>query len=118
MAEGGKTFYEDTTGGPFKFVKLDDVVYYVTKGDSLCCNIAGSPPASCNQCGRTHWIWDCPDLWISEEEDPQHPGIAVDSGRGGEQHVPQEEAIPKVKGDEDTEDHLGMPRGWPAFRKA
>ena len=44
VAEGGKTFYEDTAGGRFKFVKADDVVYYVTKGDSLCYDIAGPPP--------------------------------------------------------------------------
>ena len=49
VAEGGKTLYEDTAEGRFKFVKLDEVDYYVTKGDSLCYDSAGSPPASCNQ---------------------------------------------------------------------
>ena len=44
VAEGGKTFYEDTAGGRLKFVKVDDVVYYVTKGDSLCYDIAAPPP--------------------------------------------------------------------------
>ena len=62
VAEGGKTFYEDTAGGRFKVVKLDDVVYYMTKGKSLCCDIAGPPPSSRKQCGKAHWIWDCPDL--------------------------------------------------------
>ena len=44
VGEGGKTFYEDTTGGRFKFVKADDVVYYVTQGDNLCYDIARPPP--------------------------------------------------------------------------
>ena len=44
VAEGGKTFYEDTAGGRFKFGKAEDVVYYVTKGDGLCYDIAEPPP--------------------------------------------------------------------------
>ena len=55
MAEGGKTFYEDTAGGRFKFVKVDDVVYYATKGDKQCYDIAGSPPLRTH--GTKNWPW-------------------------------------------------------------
>ena len=87
VAEGGKTFYEDTAGGRFKFGKAEDVVYYVTKGDGLCYDIAEPPPPPC----QLQSVWEStldlrlPTLVIFRGRGPAAPQIGRGQWKGRRQ---------------------------------